>query len=79
LHAFGERAHHGLTAVKRAWRRRGAIALKRAEISAAKEAGFRLLVTGSEERNLPMRRLNEKLGFRPAPELSTLVLRGPLV
>ena len=80
LHAFGDEAHHGLTAVKRAWRRRGvATALKRAEIAAAKDAGFRALVTESEERNLPMRRLNEKLGFRPAPEWSTLVMRGPLV
>jgi mycothiol synthase len=80
LQAFGDQAHHGLTAVKRSWRRRGVgTALKHAEIAAAKRAGFRLLVTGSEERNLPMRRLNERLGFRPAPELSTLVMRGPLV
>ena len=80
LQAFGDEAHHGLTAVKRAWRRRGiATALKRAEIAAAKEAGFRALVTESEERNLAMRRLNEKLGFRPAPEWSALVMRGPLV
>lgn len=80
LQVFGDEAHHGLTAVKRAWRRRGiATALKRAEIAAAKQAGIRRLITGSEERNLPMRRLNEKLGFRPAPEWSVLVLRGPLV
>jgi mycothiol synthase len=53
--------------------------LKRAEIAAAKRAGFRRLVTESEERNEPMRRLNEKLGFAPAPELSVLVMQGPLV
>jgi GNAT superfamily N-acetyltransferase len=80
LQAFGDLAFHGLTAVRRGWRRRGiGTALKLAEISAAKEAGFRLLVTESEERNLPMRALNEKLGFRPAAELSTVVMRGPLV
>jgi len=80
LQVFGDEAHHGLTAVKRAWRRRGvATALKRAAIAVAKDAGIRALVTESEERNLPMQRLNEKLGFRPAPEWSTLVMRGPLV
>ena len=36
------------------------------------------LVTESEERNEPMRRLNEKLGFVPSPELSMVVMRGPL-
>jgi ribosomal protein S18 acetylase RimI-like enzyme len=80
LHVFGDVVYHGLTAVKRAWRRRGvATALKQAEIAAAKEAGFGRLVTESEERNLPMRRLNEKLGFRPCPEQSVVVMRGPLV
>jgi mycothiol synthase len=67
LHVFGEEAFHGLTATRRDWRRRGvAAALKRAEIAAAKRAGFRRLLTESEERNEPMRRLNEKLGFVPA-------------
>jgi ribosomal protein S18 acetylase RimI-like enzyme len=80
LQVFGDEAHHGLTATRRDWRRRGvARALKQAEIAAAKRAGFRRLVTESEERNEPMRRLNEKLGFVPAPELSTVVMRGPLV
>jgi len=80
LHVFGDEAFHGLTATRRDWRRRGvASALKRAEIAAARQAGFRRLVTESEERNEPMRRLNEKLGFVPAPEFSTVVMRGPLV
>lgn len=80
LMVFGDEAHHGLTATRRAWRRRGvAAALKRAEIAAAKRAGFRRLVTESEERNEPMRRLNEKLGFVPSPEMSVVVMRGPLV
>ena len=78
LDNFGADAHHGLTAVKRSWRRRGvATALKQAQIAAAKNAGFRRLVTGSEERNTPMRNLNAKLGYRPEPSLSTLVVRGP--
>jgi RimJ/RimL family protein N-acetyltransferase len=55
-----------------------ATALKHAEIAAAKRAGFRRLLTESEERNEPMRRLNEKLGFVPAPEWNTIVVRGPL-
>jgi GNAT superfamily N-acetyltransferase len=79
LQVFGGEAHHGLTATRRDWRRRGvATALKQAEIAAAKRARFRRLVTESEERNEPMRRLNEKLGFVPAPELSTVVMRGPV-
>jgi GNAT superfamily N-acetyltransferase len=79
LQASGERAFHGLTVTRRDWRRRGvATALKRAEIAAAKRAGFKRLLTESEERNEPMRRLNEKLGFVPAPEWSTVVMRGPL-
>jgi len=46
LQVFGDEAHHGLTATRRDWRRRGvATALKRAEIAAAKRAGFRRLVT----------------------------------
>ena len=79
LQVFGDEAHHGLTATRRDWRRRGvATALKRAEIAAAKRAGFRRLITESEERNEPMRRLNEKLGFVPSPELSMVVMRGPV-
>jgi mycothiol synthase len=75
---MGRDAYHGLTAVKRDWRRRGvATALKQTQIAAAKRMGFRRLVTGSEERNLPMRTLNAKLGYRPEPSLSEVVLRGP--
>jgi mycothiol synthase len=76
---FGDEGHHGFTAVKRAWRRRGvATALKRAQIAAATQMGLKRLVTGSEERNLPMRTLNEKLRYRPDPELSIVVMRGPV-
>ena len=74
---YGDEAFHGLTVTRRDWRRRGvASALKRAEIAAAKVAGFKRLLTESEERNEPMRRLNEKLGFVPAPEWSTVVMQG---
>jgi mycothiol synthase len=75
---LGRDAYHGLTAVRRTWRRRGvATALKQAQIAAAKTAGFRRVVTGSEERNTPMRNLNAKLGYQPEPSLSEVVLRGP--
>jgi mycothiol synthase len=76
---FGESdtGWHGLTAVARAWRGRGvAMALKRSQIEAARRLGLRRLMTESEERNVPMRRLNEKLGYRPVP--GTIVLRGSL-
>lgn len=72
-------AFHGLTAVARPWRRQGVgAALKRSQIAAAKARGFRRLLTESQHENEPMRRLNLKLGFRPEPSLSTIVLRGPL-
>jgi mycothiol synthase len=78
LDDYGRDAFHGLTAVLRNWRRQGvATALKRAQIAAAKERGFRRVFTTSEERNAPMRALNAKLGYRPEPSLSELVLRGP--
>jgi mycothiol synthase len=78
LDDYGCDALNGLTAVRRSWRRRGvATALKRTQIAAAKRAGYRRLVTGSEERNLPMRTLNAKLGYLPDPDRSTLTMRGP--
>jgi mycothiol synthase len=78
LDDYGRDAFHGLTAVKRDWRRRGiATALKQAQIAAAKKAGFLRLVTASEERNTPMRNLNAKLGYKLEPSRSTVVLRGP--
>ena len=60
----------------RARRRREA--LKLSQIRAAKERGFPRLLTESQHENEPMRRLNERLGFRPEPSMSTIVLRGPL-
>ena len=68
---------HRLTGVKRGWRNRGvATALKQAQIRAAKEAGYSRLLTTNEERNEPMRSINARLGYRPEPRLSTVVVRG---
>ena len=77
LHAGpGETCYHGMTGVRRAWRGRGiASALKRAQIAAARAAGFRRLVTENELRNDPIRRLNDRLGYVPVGE--TIFLRGP--
>jgi mycothiol synthase len=73
----GDAAFNSLTAVRRAWRHRGvASAIKAAQISAAKAAGVAGLTTFSERRNVPMRTLNEKLGYEPLPD--QLRLRGPL-
>jgi len=51
--------------------------MKRTQIAAAKAAGFERLVTESEERNVPMRTLNERLGYTPDPKRSSVVMRGP--
>jgi GNAT superfamily N-acetyltransferase len=60
-------AHHDLTAVKRSWRGRGiAGALKTAQLRWAKAHGYTLAVTRNEERNEPIRRLNERFGYVPA-------------
>jgi GNAT superfamily N-acetyltransferase len=70
-------AMHDMTGVLRAWRGRGiAGALKRAEIAWAKQAGFTRLETYNEDRNEPIRRLNERHGYRPAP--GSIVVRGPV-
>jgi GNAT superfamily N-acetyltransferase len=70
-------AAHDMTGVKRAWRGRGiAGALKRAEIAWAIEAGYTRLETHNEERNEPIRRLNERHGYRIAP--GHIVVRGPI-
>lgn len=66
-----------MTAVKRDWRRRGvASSLKATQLAAAKDAGFRGIVTCSEARNEPMRRLNERLGYTAQP--AQLIMRGAL-
>jgi mycothiol synthase len=70
-------AMHDMTGVKRAWRGRGiAGALKRAEIRWAKQNGFTRLETMNEERNEPIRRLNERHGYRLEP--GKITVRGPV-
>ena len=72
-----ETASHDITGVKRAWRGKGiAGALKRAQIAWAKEEGYERLATANEVRNEPIRRLNERLGYHPAP--GRVIVRGPL-
>jgi mycothiol synthase len=70
-------AVHDVTGVRRAWRGRGiAAALKRAQIAWAKERGYERLETWNEERNTPIRKLNERFGYRLAP--GRVLVRGPL-
>jgi mycothiol synthase len=69
-------AYHDLTGVKRAWRGRGvARALKARQIAWAKSAGYKRLSANNEERNAPIRRLNERFGYRPGSAL--ILFRGP--
>lgn len=71
---------HDVTGVRRAWRRRGiAGALKRAEIAWAKRSGYDRLETMNEERNEPIRRLNERHGYRLEPGSVTVraAILGP--
>ena len=71
-------AMHDITGVRRAWRGRGiANALKAAEIAWAKDAGYERLETQNEERNEPIRRLNERYGYVVTP--GSVTVRGPLV
>jgi hypothetical protein len=70
-------AHHELTAVKRALARsRCARALKARQISWAKANGYVELRTRNEQRNAPIRRLNEAFGYRPS--VGRVYMRGPL-
>jgi GNAT superfamily N-acetyltransferase len=70
-------AHHDLTGVKRAWRGRGvARALKATQIGWAKANDYEELRTRNDERNAPIRRLNEQFGYRPG--IGRIHLRGPL-
>jgi mycothiol synthase len=59
-------AHHDMTGVKRDWRQRGiARALKATQIRWAMEHRYEQLRTRNEERNTPIRKLNERFGYRP--------------
>jgi GNAT superfamily N-acetyltransferase len=71
-------AFHDMTGVKRSWRGRGiAGALKRAEIAWAKRAGYARLETANEVRNEPIRRLNERHGYRVEP--GVIVVRAAVL
>jgi L-amino acid N-acyltransferase YncA len=65
VHRYTEdEAQHAMTGVARAARGRGiALALKQAQVAAAKAAGLRALRTQNDLANIPMRRVNEKLGY----------------
>ena len=70
-------AHHDLTGVKRAWRGRGiARALKATQIGWAKANGYEELRTRNDERNAPIRHLNQEFGYRSA--VGRIYLQGPL-
>ena len=70
-------AMHDMTGVRRAWRGRGiARALKAAEIAWAKESGYERLETQNEERNEPIRRLNERFGYVVTP--GSVTVRGAI-
>jgi mycothiol synthase len=65
---------HWMTAVRRDRRGRGlATALKSAQITAAREAGVAVLRAQNDLPNMAMRRVNEKLGYRPRTEFVFLV------
>ena len=71
-------AMHDITGVKRAWRGRGiAGALKAAEIAWAKQNGYERLETQNEERNEPIRRLNQRHGYVVEP--GSVTVRGSVV
>ncbi|MEO5633923.1 GNAT family N-acetyltransferase [Gaiella sp.] len=70
-------AFHDITGVRRSWRGRGiAGALKRAEIAWAIDNGYAALRTFNEERNAPIRALNERHGYVVEP--GTIRVRGGL-
>ncbi|NUR78620.1 MAG: GNAT family N-acetyltransferase [Thermoleophilia bacterium] len=76
--AMEDTAGHWMTGVARSARGRGiAGALKRAQIAAAKEAGWKFLRTHNDLGNAPMRRVNEKLGY--VLKFEWVHLAGPLL
>jgi GNAT superfamily N-acetyltransferase len=71
-------AEHWMTGIARSARGRGvALALKQAQIAAAKDAGWAFLRTLNDLGNAPMRRVNEKLGYERRSEW--VHLGGPLL
>jgi mycothiol synthase len=71
-------AGHSMTGVRRAWRGRGiAGTLKAATINWALAHGYTELHTSNEDRNIPIKRLNARLGYRPG--IGQIYLVGPVV
>lgn len=71
-------AEHAMTGVARAARGRGvALALKQAQIAAAKDTELTWLRTQNDLGNAPMRRVNEKLGY--VKRFEWVHLTGPLL
>jgi GNAT superfamily N-acetyltransferase len=69
---------HYMTGIRRDFRGRGiAQALKRAQIAAAKEAGYERLRTQNDLANAPMRAVNQRLGYRS--RLEWVHFQGPLL
>lgn len=70
-------AWHDMTAVAPDYRgRRIATVLKLATIAWAIDHGLRVLETGNDVENAPMRAVNLRLGYRPIPD--EIGMRGPL-
>jgi GNAT superfamily N-acetyltransferase len=68
LNVYPRVGYHGFTTVARTHRGRGiARALKVELIRRARAIGLERLLTQSNEGNVPMRKLNDELGYRPAP------------
>lgn len=77
LHAQPHRLEHGLTAVLRSHRGRGvATRLKRAQIAWAAGQRYTELITATDTTNVPMRRVNVKLGY--AERLGSIVVEREL-
>jgi GNAT superfamily N-acetyltransferase len=73
------RAEHGLTAVRRDWRRRGvASALKRTTLAWAAANGFTEVYTWTQRNNDDMRALNTHLGFSTRSESIRMQAALPL-
>lgn len=65
----GDRAQHGFTGTRRAYRGRGlASAVKAAALNAAAARGVTRVTTSNAEQNAAMRAVNRKLGFAPIGE-----------